>query len=222
MPARRAAGDRAGRAGSRLPCREARSGGRRGGRRSGGGAGPRAVRALPRLRREGRRRTCSSEGARSAIGSRAPSARRDEGVLVGLAEARDAAVVDAGDALVLVQSVDQLSALVDDPWLFGRIATVHALGDVLTVEARAAHRTASSSRCLLPRRTCRRRELERARSRASGRRARRARRRARRRPHRRGAGARGRADAQRARRARDPGRRDRRARRRAGRRRRWC
>ena len=56
-------------------------------------------------------------------------------VLVGLADARDAAVLDPGDAL-LVQSVDQVSDLVDDPWLFGRIAALHALGDVLTLDAR--------------------------------------------------------------------------------------
>ena len=66
--------------------------------------------------------------------ARRAGAQPAKGVLVGLAEARDAAVLDVGDALV-VQSVDQLSAIVDDPWLFGRIAAVHALGDVLTLEA---------------------------------------------------------------------------------------
>ena len=63
------------------------------------------------------------------------AASADGGVLVGLADARDAAVLDPGDAL-LVQSVDQVSDLVDDPWLFGRIAALHALGDVLTLDAR--------------------------------------------------------------------------------------
>ena len=71
---------------------------------------------------------------RERSGGRA-AASADGGVLVGLADARDAAVLDPGDAL-LVQSVDQVSDLVDDPWLFGRIAALHALGDVLTLDAR--------------------------------------------------------------------------------------
>lgn len=52
-------------------------------------------------------------------------------VSVGLSEARDVAVFDPGRAWV-VQSVDQISALVDDPWVFARVAVRHALADVLT------------------------------------------------------------------------------------------
>ena len=62
-------------------------------------------------------------------------ARRAD-VLSGVAEAGDAAVLDPGGRL-LVQSVDQLDAIVDDPWRFGRIAALHALSDVATVAARA-------------------------------------------------------------------------------------
>ena len=58
-----------------------------------------------------------------------------EGVLQGTGEARDVSIIAPGERLV-VQSVDQLSALFDDPWHFARIATLHALGDVLTVRAR--------------------------------------------------------------------------------------
>ena len=54
-----------------------------------------------------------------------------EGVLAGLSEAGDAALLDPREWL-LVQSVDQLDAIVDDPWLFGRIATLHAISDVVT------------------------------------------------------------------------------------------
>jgi len=58
-----------------------------------------------------------------------------QGVLQGRNEARDVSIIAPGERLV-VQSIDQLSALFDDPWRFARIATRHALGDVLTVRAR--------------------------------------------------------------------------------------
>lgn len=58
------------------------------------------------------------------------------GVLKGLAEAGDAAVFDPQGQRI-VQSVDQLSALLDDPWLFARIAVRHALADVLSQGAKA-------------------------------------------------------------------------------------
>jgi len=51
---------------------------------------------------------------------------------------------DAGDAAVvltdsrqLVQSVDQITAVCDDPYVFGRIAAVHALSDVVAAGASA-------------------------------------------------------------------------------------
>ena len=48
---------------------------------------------------------------------------------VGLASRGDVAVIDCGGRL-LAQSVDQVRSFVDDPWLFGRIATIHALSDL--------------------------------------------------------------------------------------------
>ncbi len=51
-------------------------------------------------------------------------------VLVGLDAADDAAVLAPVPGKVMVQTVDQFPAFVDDPWLFGRIAAVHALSDV--------------------------------------------------------------------------------------------
>ena len=56
-------------------------------------------------------------------------------VPVGVAEARDAAVFDPAGHLV-VQSVDQLDAIIDDPWTFGRVVALHALSDVVTEPAR--------------------------------------------------------------------------------------
>ncbi len=52
------------------------------------------------------------------------------GVLVGLDAADDAAVLAPLPGRVTVQTVDQFPAFVDDPWLFGRIAAVHALSDI--------------------------------------------------------------------------------------------
>lgn len=60
--------------------------------------------------------------------------RRDD-VRAGVAEAGDTAVFDPAGRW-LVQSVDQLDAIVDDPWTFGRIAVLHALSDVFTEPAR--------------------------------------------------------------------------------------
>lgn len=51
-------------------------------------------------------------------------------VVVGLAGADDAAVLAPPPGMVAVQSVDQFPAFLDDPWLFGRIAAVHALSDL--------------------------------------------------------------------------------------------
>ncbi|MXY64956.1 MAG: selenide, water dikinase SelD, partial [Gammaproteobacteria bacterium] len=48
---------------------------------------------------------------------------------VGLASRGDVAVIDC-NGRPLAQSVDQVRSFVDDPWLFGRIATIHALSDL--------------------------------------------------------------------------------------------
>lgn len=58
------------------------------------------------------------------------------GVVCGLADASDAAIFETTGKLV-VQSVDQITALCDDPYVFGRIAAVHALSDILASGASA-------------------------------------------------------------------------------------
>ncbi len=47
----------------------------------------------------------------------------------------DASSVDLGDGRVLLQSVDQLSAFINDPFLFARIASNHALSDIYAMGA---------------------------------------------------------------------------------------
>lgn len=71
--------------------------------------------------------------------SRLDASPEDPSVLVGLAEADDAAVLKwpAGD--VVLASVDAFRAFVDDPWLVGRVATVNAVSDVLAKGAQARH-----------------------------------------------------------------------------------
>jgi selenide,water dikinase len=63
-----------------------------------------------------------------ALGAIEPAARDD--VVIGLDAPDDAAVVDTGGPKLSVQTVDYFRAIVDDPYLFGKIAAVHALGDV--------------------------------------------------------------------------------------------
>ncbi|WP_445361055.1 selenide, water dikinase SelD [Microbulbifer sp. EKSA005] len=50
----------------------------------------------------------------------------------------DAAVMDLPANHLLVQSSDQLRAPVDDPWIFGRLAALHALSDLFAMNARPA------------------------------------------------------------------------------------
>lgn len=66
-----------------------------------------------------------------SLGTLKPFARDD--VIVGLDAPDDAAIVDTGGARLSVQSVDYFRAIIDDPYIFGKIAANHALGDVFAM-----------------------------------------------------------------------------------------
>src|SRR6202048_1791584 len=51
-------------------------------------------------------------------------------VMIGLDSPDDAALISFPGAPPLLQTVDFFHAMVDDPYLFGRIAATHALGDI--------------------------------------------------------------------------------------------
>lgn len=62
-----------------------------------------------------------------------PAPQPQDRILIGLDAPDDAAVVEVAPGVIQVETVDQIRAFLDDLYVFGRIAALHAINDVIAM-----------------------------------------------------------------------------------------
>jgi len=78
---------------------------------------------------------CAGCGAKVAsnileeVLSELPNTNKEE-IISGTSAVEDASMIKIGGREILLQSVDQIKAFINDPWIFAKIATNHCLSDI--------------------------------------------------------------------------------------------
>ena len=87
---------------------------------------------------------CKSGGCTAKLGAgvlehileRLPKGKKDENLLVGYDSKDDAAVYRLNEHQAVVQTLDFFPPMVEDPYIFGKIAATNALSDIYAARIR--------------------------------------------------------------------------------------
>ena len=100
---------------------------------------------------------CKSGGCTAKLGAgvlehileRLPKGKKDENLLVGYDSKDDAAVYRLNERQAVVQTLDFFPPMVEDPYIFGKIAATNALSDIYAEKRLKIRRKALSSTAVL-------------------------------------------------------------------------